>query len=138
MTTPRRTPGPPQRGGTPVARRGSVSKPVCPTHGSEMAYDPSRMVWACQDRSCKMIALPKEDVDQGKGKPRIGEGILEIVRQTSPDQRTPDRYLLRAPDNNVLLDITPYVSRIESINDIRGSTSIVVTLRINNITELGR
>lgn len=129
----RRSPGPPQRGGTPVARRPS-NKPPCPTHSVEMAYDPARMVWGCTVPTCKMIALPKDDIDAGKGKPRIGEGKLEIVRQH--DGRR-DRWLLRAPDNNVLLDITEYMTRVETDDSaFRGSPVIEVTLRLTNITEI--
>lgn len=132
MTTPRRTPGPPQRGGSPI-RRGGSHKPVCPTHTLDMAYDPDRMVWGCTVDLCKMIALPKEDVDQGKGKPRIGTGILELVHQKTAKG---DRWYLRAPDNNILIDITANLRRADHERDGRGGTTVEVTLKINNITEI--
>lgn len=125
----RRVNGPPQRNVAPSTTRSGPTKPGCPVHGGEMAFNPSVMAWTCVVDPCSMVAYPREDFDAGKGKPHVGEGILEIVKHGP-------RWYLRAPDNNVMIDVTDYLNRASDGTDKAGAF-YDVSLRLRNITVVG-
>lgn len=99
-------------------------------HGEPMAFDSGTMVWRCQATACNMVAMPKQDIESGKGKPIVGQGDLELVRVQGKKK---EAYLLRAGDNNVMLDITPYITRME----VAGTSGPQrITLLFANVVDL--
>lgn len=73
-----------------------------------MRYVPEDMRWVCDIEYCKQVAFPPMVAE--KGKPIIGKGEVELVRTKDPDGDKNGRYLLRAIDNNVIIDITEVIS----------------------------
>ncbi len=104
-------------------------KPGCVIHEVTMNFDSSLLVWACPMSDCAQIALPRQDIEDGKGKPTVGKGQLDILVM-NPDSRSP-RYFIRAQENNVLLDVTDYVMR--SMDD---SDGIEFFMHFTNYTEV--
>lgn len=72
-----------------------TKKPVCPYHGTEMAFDTGRLCWVCTTSGCAMVSWPKAEVEAGK--PIIGKGQVELME-------VGERTFLRA--GNVIIDIT--------------------------------
>lgn len=90
--------------GIDTSKRKKAEKPRCPIHGVEMAYEVDHMRWACTFDDCRQVAFPVEQIEQGK--PVIGRGDVEVVRVDDPDGMKSGRILLRAIDNNVIIDVT--------------------------------
>ncbi len=79
-----------------------------------MVFDAPTLVWRCPEQDCAQIALPRHEVEEGKGKPVVGEGSIELVRVKT---RRGPHYLLRATENNVVIDITKHmVSAVDNPN----------------------
>jgi hypothetical protein len=116
----RRTPGPPKKVAEVVTRTDKPRKPGCPKHLCEMAFDLETMVWKCPEAGCTMVAYPKEDIEAGKSKPRIGRGLIELVKMDG-------HWFLRAPDNNVLIEVTSVRRRVSGTE---------VILQVNSVLEL--
>lgn len=78
--------------------------PRCPVHDVPMAYDAENVRWKCTDLKCRQIAWPENDADNGR--PVVGRGDLEVVLIDDPEGGKEGRVLIRAMQNNVMVDIT--------------------------------
>lgn len=90
------------------AKKATIRKPKCPVHKQEMTYAPHEGLWQCVEATCKKVAIPKDEATTGS-RPVIGRGSLECF--TVIDKDGQKRTCLRAIGNNVVIDITDYVSR---------------------------
>lgn len=83
-------------------------KPHCVQHKTEMRFEPGRMLWECTARGCPITAFPNRDTD---GKPIVGVGDLELLI-VHDDGGHPHMWLIKAVDNNVLIDVTAVFSSL--------------------------
>lgn len=114
--------------------------PACPEHSEGMDYNPETMTWNCPVAWCTESVRPV--IEKGSEFVILGEGQLELfIAENIPvvGQRVePTQYYLRAPDNNVMIEITPYVAlaNIETNSRVHGpGTTAEVTIVLQKITK---
>lgn len=96
-------------------------KPRCKIHRHEMIFDSDRMLWACPDRGCKMVAHPPNDV--GGPQPISFKGPFSVyyVHDENTDE---EKYLIQC--NKVYFDITDIVTQFYVDPDRTGVDRLII------------
>jgi hypothetical protein len=113
----------------PTVIKKPKATPQCPIHAVSMMFSPERGIWKCVIKGCKQAAFPPNVVE--KGKPILGEGQIELVLVKDPDGNKRPRTLLRTVEQNIMIDITDYVTEVniereDSIPLAQAGSSVVV------------
>ena len=99
--------------GTAVRDPSKVRTPKCPVHPDlKMKFDAIRSVWACTDPTCKIIAQPKNEPEQGRV--TLGKGNVQLRLVCGPNG---SHSVVLISDDNIALDITQLVN----IDEIKAS-----------------
>lgn len=99
--------------------------PKCVLHGVRMRYVPEEVVWKCPEDGCTQVAFPKQEITSGR--PIVGRGALELVHIPDPEGSKHGVWMLRAMDNNVMINIT---------DELVAEIGMDITIRVYNISQL--
>jgi hypothetical protein len=113
---------------TMPVKTGSRAIPVCSVHKEAMAFNVAGGYWACTEQGCILRQYPQVELVQS-GPAVVGTGPLELLLYK--DDKGKMAAALRARGNNVVMDITPYLSRMFKPKD--GET--VIMLRVRRVVD---
>lgn len=108
-------------------------RPMCPMHSTPMEYDASVLLWLCVFDGCRQVAFPADEAQ--KGRPHVGRGTLELVLTKDPEGDKRGRILLRAVENNTMIDVTDVLASMNTNLAMDGSLQARLELVIFHIVD---
>lgn len=102
--------------------------PLCSNHQTRMTYDVAGGYWSCSVEDCPIRQYPQVALAQS-GPSVVGTGPLELL--VYKDEQGEMAAALRSRGNNVVMDITPHLSKMFKPKD--GET--VIMLRVKRVVD---